>query len=224
MVAKLTMLFSAGVLQQAPASWRTRGRSAHVASRSDKDSAVCSLLAALVVLGSISRRRAATLAQAVDDECETPCVALRKAIDVDVIGSDLSASVTAVARQMTVGLCSGSMRKVLAFTVARIRGGAVVLLRVEQDSFEGGHWTVALGIERLDTGSARTPSAILCLDSTEQSPGCAPFNTRLDLLSPNPGARFAHYRRPGGRIHSVTCSEAVAISSPSKPAGARYGR
>jgi hypothetical protein len=108
---------------------------------------------------------------------------------------------------------TGSMRQVLAFTLERLAKDEVVILGVNDESQYGGHWVLAVGIELIVLGSTRTTTGVLCLDSAEAPPMLAPFNTRLELESPNRGARYLHYRLPDGGVRTITCKTAIALAA-----------
>jgi hypothetical protein len=202
-----------GVIPDDSASWRQRGRSAHL--RQGSMDGACGPLAvfmSLVVLGVASRALVRSLRVLTNDRLDDTWI---KSLDTFFLGTDDSEMVDLLKtldRSIRHRAVTGSMRQVLDFTLLRLAKNEVVILGFTDAGSHGGHWVLAIGIEQVVAGAKRTPTGILCLDSAEPAPLLAPFNSRLDLDSPGRGARYLHYRLPEGGIRSVTCKTAIALS------------
>ena len=203
-----------GVIPPTSASWRRRSRSAHL--HQGQLTGCCggmSVLMSLIVLGVASRAHVRSLRVIAEgDRLEPTWRKVQENFFAGADDGDMVELLGTLHQYLRYRLVTGSMRQVLAFTLERLAKDEVVILGFNDEGAVGGHWVLACGIELLVAGSTRTTTGVLCLDSAEDPPTLAPFNTRLELESPSRGARFLHYRRPNGSVRIVTCKAAIALS------------
>jgi hypothetical protein len=203
-----------GVIPPATATWRQRGRSAHL--RQGSLEGACgpyACFSALIVLGVASRAHVRCLRLIAEgDRLEQTWRRSQEFFFSGADDRDMVKLLGTLDQYVRHRLVTGSMRQVLAFTLQRLAKDDVVILGLNSESTYGGHWVLAVGIELIVKGSTRTITGVLCLDSAEEAPVLTPFNTRLDLESPGRGARYLHYRLPTGAVQTITCKTAIALS------------
>lgn len=211
-MATVQLRLHPGVAPSQSAGYRQRGRSAHLTQGAL--TGCCgglAVLMSLVVLGVATRAHIRSLRlMAEGDRLEPTWQKVQELFFTGADEEEMLDLLSTLDRHLRYRLASGSMRKVLAFVLDRLAQGDVVITGLG-DLRTYGHWVLAIGVEQLVVGSARTTTGVLCLDPAEAAPQVAPFNTKLDLESPSRGARKLYYHRPGG-MHLVTCSSAIALS------------
>lgn len=203
-----------GVVQPTPSSYR-RNRSAHL-RQGDLTSAsgALAILMAMIVLGIATKPYVRRLRIADDGDLLAPLWS--KAKETYFSGpdhDDMLALLDTVELYVHCQSVAGSMRQVLAFTLARLAENDVVVLGFGDEGVPGPyHWSLAVGTEARMAGIERTATSVLCLDTLEAAPTLSRYNARLELDSPKRGARQLHYRGADGRPLLMSCTSAIALS------------
>lgn len=203
-----------GVVQQGSPIYR-RNRSAHL--RQGELTSACgalTILMAMIVLGVATKPYVRRLRMT--DEGDLLAPLWSKAQETFFSGADhddMLALLDTVERYVHYQSVTGSMRKVLTFTLARLAENDVVALGfgVAGDPAPY-HWALALGTESKVAGIKRIATGVICLDASEAAPTLSAYNARLDVTSPKRGARQLHYRGADGRPLLMTCTSAIALS------------
>lgn len=202
-----------GVVQPTPSSYR-RNRSAHL-RQGDLTSAsgVLAILMALICLGIATKPYVRRLRMADEGDLLVPLWS--KAQETYFSGADhddMLGLLDTVELYVQSQSAKGSMRTVLAFTLARLAANDVVVLGFGDHGVPGPyHWALAVGTESRVAGVKRTATCVLCLDTLEAAPTLSRYNARLELDSPRRGARQIHYRGADGPL-LMTCTSAIALS------------
>ena len=172
-----------------------------------------SVLMSLIVLGVASRAHIRSLRVIAEgDRLEPTWRKVQETFFRGADDGDLVELLDTLDQYLRHRLVTGSMRQVLTFALERLAKDEIVILGFNDEQAFGGHWVLACGVELIVAGSTKTTTGVLCLDSAEEPPTIAPFNTRLELESPSRGARYLHYRRPDGGVRIVTCKTAIALA------------
>lgn len=211
-MATLEMRLHPGVITGKTA--RQRGRSAQL-GQGDVEGAcgACTVLMALIVLGIASRSKLRSIGELeADDPLAGMWAQAQKTYFTGADEDEMRDLFKTLDRLVRYKETCGSKRRVLAFTLDRLEAGDVVVLGFSNKFGHGGHWVLAVGTESMVVGTKRTTTGVFCLDPSTQAPTVAPYNTKLDLMSPRRGARCLHYRLPSGGLSTVTCDVAFALS------------
>jgi len=203
-----------GVVRHDPTNHWLRNRSAHLRKGDlTRSSGPLSVLMAMMSFGFASKAYVRDLPDAQEGDLLEPLWV--RARDVFFAGAEPGQILTlldAVERYVSRESKTGSMRKVLAFTLARLAANDLVLLGFGEAAIGTYHWTLAVGVESEVSGRKREATGVLCLDAAEAAPMLAAFNARLELDSPKRGASKLSYRGADGRVLLVTCTSAIALS------------
>ena len=202
-----------GVVQQNPPSYR-RSRSAHLRQGELSTSGSFAILMATIVLGVATKAYVRRLRCVEEGDLLAPLWSkVQKTFFSGTDHEDMVALLDTIDRYVHRQSVNGSMRKVLAFTLARLAENDVVILGFGDEAVSGPyHYVLAVGIEFKVAEQKSITTGVLCLDATEAAPLLAPYNARLELDSPKRGARQLTYRGPDGRPLLMTCTSAIALS------------
>lgn len=213
-MATLQTRMHPGVVEKGSPIYR-RNRSAHL--RQGELTSACgtwTILMAMVTLGVATKSYVRRLHMT--DEGDLLAPLWSKAQETFFSGAnhdDMLMLLDTVARYVHRQSVTGSMRQVLAFTLARLGENDVVILGFGDDGVpDPYHWALAVGSEWKLAGVKKAATGVLCLDASEAAPMLAPYNARLELTSPKRGARQLHYRGADGRPLLMTCTSAIALS------------
>lgn len=172
---------------------------------------VYALWSALITLGVATVAQVKCIRLFADDAFKETWV---RGLDTFFLGADedeLFALAKSLGRYVRPTLRKGSMRELVGFVIHSLRGGEVVLLGLESRTGQGGHWTLACGIEEQVSNAGPKVIGILCLDSAEPAPQLLRFNTRLELNVPHFGSTYVRYRKPNGDGGTMTIDSAISL-------------
>ena len=211
----LQMRMHPGVVQLNPSSYRQRHRSAHL--RQGELTGACgplAILMAMIVMGIASKQYVRRLRCAEEGDLLMPLWSkVQDSFFSGADGDQMRELLDEVDRYVHRQCVTGSQRKVLAFTLARLAENDVVVLGFGDQGAPGPyHWSLAVGVLSKVAGQKSTATGVLCLDAAEAAPTLAPYNTVLDLDSPKRGARQLHYWNQEMRPLLVSCTSAIALS------------